>query len=101
MRVKSYLVHIGSGVIVTSLASNLVAKRPGFQGVVVDPRSLCSGATGHNGKHIKTATVAVSEDRKRLDGTEKATRLTAFEHSHLDAMISAVTEWRRRLGCLL
>ncbi|KAM0417223.1 hypothetical protein ACHAPT_012800 [Fusarium lateritium] len=86
------VVIIGSGVTGTNLARNLVVKRPGFKVIVVDSRSLCSGATGRNGGHIKTATFAVWEDRKRLHGIEEATRLTAFEHSHLDAMIIAARE---------
>lgn len=77
---------IGSGVTGTNLARTLLARRPDLRVVVIEARSLCSGATGRNGGHIKTMTFAVWEDRKRAYGVEEAIRLTAFEHSHLDAM---------------
>ncbi|KAI5459482.1 FAD dependent oxidoreductase [Mariannaea sp. PMI_226] len=86
------VIIIGSGVTGTNLARNLLAKRPNLKVVVVEARSLCSGATGRNGGHIKTMAFAVWEDRKRAYGIQEAIRLSAFERSHLDAMTVAARD---------
>ncbi|KAF7561536.1 hypothetical protein G7046_g2604 [Stylonectria norvegica] len=86
------IVIIGSGISGTSLARTLVSKRPELRVVLIDARSLCSGATARNGGHIKTMTFAVWEDRKKTYGVEEAVRISAFEHSHLEAMASLVRE---------
>ncbi|CAM1500474.1 Fc.00g096360.m01.CDS01 [Cosmosporella sp. VM-42] len=86
------VVIIGSGISGTNLARTLLLKRPDLRVVLIDARSLCSGATARNGGHIKTMTFAVWEDRKRAYGIEEAIRISAFEHSHLETMSAAAQE---------
>lgn len=81
---------IGSGISGTSIAQTITSKRPDLKVTLIDARSLCAGATGRNGGHIKTMAFAVWEDRKRAFGIEEAIKITAFEHSHLDAMTDAI-----------
>lgn len=80
---------IGSGITGTNLARNLVRQDPALSIVVLEARTLCSGATGRNGGHIKTMAFAVWEDRVRTYGVDEAIKLTEFEHSHLQAKTSA------------
>ncbi|KAF7551281.1 hypothetical protein G7Z17_g5142 [Cylindrodendrum hubeiense] len=86
------IVIIGSGISGTSIARSIVSKRPDLKVTLVDARSLCSGATGRNGGHIKTMSFAVWEDRKRTYGIEEAIKITAFEESHLEAMTHAIRD---------
>ncbi|KAH7153268.1 FAD dependent oxidoreductase [Dactylonectria macrodidyma] len=86
------IVIIGSGISGTSIAHTVTSKRPDLNVVLVDARSLCSGATARNGGHIKTMAFAVWENRKRAFGIEEAIKITAFEHSHLKVMTDAIRE---------
>jgi glycine/D-amino acid oxidase-like deaminating enzyme len=81
---------IGSGMTGAALAHAILSKRPRTRVVLLDARSLCSGATARNGGHIKTMSYAAWDDRKRTLGVEEATRLTAFEHSHLQSMTDTI-----------
>lgn len=45
---------IGAGITGVNVARNLLLKRPDYNIVLIEARSLCSGATGRNGGHIKT-----------------------------------------------
>ncbi|KAK0638440.1 Gamma-glutamylputrescine oxidoreductase [Lasiodiplodia hormozganensis] len=83
---------IGSGITGTNIARTLLQKQPNLRIVVLEARSLCSGATGRNGGHIKTMSFASWEERKATYGIEEAVRITEFEHSHLDALERAARE---------
>ncbi|WZH50406.1 hypothetical protein QYS62_011650 [Fusarium acuminatum] len=83
------VVIIGSGVTGANLARNLIMKRPEINVVMVESRGICSGATGRNGGHIKTATFTTWDDYKADLGIEEAIQMTEFEHSHLEAMTKA------------
>ncbi|KAM0418969.1 hypothetical protein ACHAPT_012127 [Fusarium lateritium] len=80
------VVIIGGGITGVSIARNLLLKRPDYKVVLVEARSLCSGATGRNGGHIKTIAYANWENLKRKYGVEETIRVTEFEHNHLSAM---------------
>ncbi|KAM5357052.1 hypothetical protein ACJZ2D_016665 [Fusarium nematophilum] len=86
------VVIIGAGITGVSIARNLQLKRPDYKVVLVEARSLCSGATGRNGGHIKTIAYANWEHFKKTYGVDEAERLTEFEHSHLAAMSKVAEE---------
>ncbi|KAJ2974317.1 hypothetical protein NQ176_g6121 [Zarea fungicola] len=86
------VVVIGSGITAMSLARTLLRKSPNLAVVIIEARSLCSGATGRNGGHCKTMTFANWVDRKQCFGVREACRITELEHAHLDAMAAAIHE---------
>lgn len=87
------VVVIGSGISGMSLVRTLLSThRPDLRVVLVEARSLCSGATARNGGHIKTMTFAMWGERRRSFGIAEAVRLSEFEHSHLEAMAAAIRE---------
>jgi glycine/D-amino acid oxidase-like deaminating enzyme len=84
------LAIIGSGISGTSLAHHVLAKNPALNIVLLEARSLCSGATARNGGHIKTMSFAVWEHHKQTFGVDEAIRIAAFEQSHLESMTAAI-----------
>lgn len=47
------VVIIGSGITGVSVARNLCENAPALRVAILEARTLCSGATGRNGGHIK------------------------------------------------
>ncbi|KAL7766687.1 hypothetical protein ACKLNR_004603 [Fusarium oxysporum f. sp. zingiberi] len=86
------VVIIGAGLTGMGLVRTLLKKQPDIRIVLVDARSLCSGATGRNGGHCKTMTFAMWEERKHSFGIEEAVRISTFEHAHLESMANAIRE---------
>lgn len=86
------VVIIGAGISGMSLARTLTSSNPDLRIVLVEARSLCSGATGRNGGHIKTMTFAMWGERKESFGVEEAIRISAFEHAHIDATTKAIRD---------
>ncbi|KAF5240394.1 hypothetical protein FANTH_9654 [Fusarium anthophilum] len=86
------VVIIGAGLSGMNLVRTLLKKQPDIQIVLIDARSLCSGATGRNGGHCKTMTPAMWTERKHSFGIEEAASISAFEHAHLEAMANAIRE---------
>ncbi|EWZ43291.1 uncharacterized protein FOBCDRAFT_273365 [Fusarium oxysporum Fo47] len=50
---------ISAGLTGINLVCTLLKKKPGISIVLLDAKSLCSGATGRNGGHCKTITFAI------------------------------------------
>ncbi|KAL6915309.1 hypothetical protein ACHAP8_010591 [Fusarium lateritium] len=86
------VVIIGAGLSGMNLVRTLLKKQPDIRIVLIDARSLCSGATGRNGGHCKTMTPAMWMERKHSFGIEEAVRISAFEHAHLEVMANAICE---------
>ncbi|WAO92350.1 DAO domain-containing protein [Fusarium falciforme] len=86
------VVIISAGLTGISLVRNLLKKKPGIRIVLVNTRSLYSGATGHNGSHCKTMTFAIWEERKHSFSIKEAVRISAFKHTHLEAIATAIRE---------
>lgn len=86
------VVIIGSGVTGTSIARDLLTRRPELRVVMLEARDVCSGATGRNGGHIKVMSYNVWLDRKKKFGLIEAIKWTQFEHGHLSALTAAIKE---------
>ncbi|CAG9989402.1 unnamed protein product [Clonostachys byssicola] len=86
------IVIIGTGITGMALSRTLCAKRPDLKIVVLEARSLCSGATGRNGGHIKTMLFSMWNERKHQFGIEEAIKISEFEQSHLAALSAAIKE---------
>ena len=91
------IVVIGSGITAASILQSVFEGWPDARIVLVEARSLCSGATGRNGGHIKVMSYNVWGERKKRYGVIEAVRWTNFEHSHLPAMAACVE--REGLQC--
>lgn len=83
---------IGTGITGMAMARTLCAKRPDLKVVVLEARSLCSGATGRNGGHIKTMLFSMWNERRHQFGIEEAIKISEFEQSHLEATVAATRE---------
>lgn len=55
---KTDTIIIGSGITACSVASTLLEKDPGSSVTILEARTICSGATGRNGGHLKSAAVS-------------------------------------------
>ena len=88
----SDIVIIGAGITGMNLVCTLLKKQPKLRIVVIEARGLCSGTTSCNGRHCKTMTWAMWEERKHSFGIEEAMHISAFEHAHLEAMAEAIRE---------
>lgn len=84
---------IGSGITGVAIARTILhedrrkGKTPPRRVVVCEARTLCSGATGRNGGHIKVSPHEVfGRFRKKL-GPERAAYLTRFQLRHLDILV--------------
>lgn len=86
------VVIIGSGITGASVARKLFSTRPKLKIVMLEARSICSGATGRNGGHIKVMSYNVWFHRKEKHGLVEAIRWTNFEHNHLRSMAECIEE---------
>ncbi|GKT44462.1 uncharacterized protein ColSpa_04643 [Colletotrichum spaethianum] len=86
------VVVIGSGITGVAVARGLFAAARGDDGgmpsvVVVDARSLCAGATGRNGGHVKASPHELFPKLARHFGKEGAARLTRFTLRTAEAVL--------------
>lgn len=88
---------IGSGITGASFVKTLLESPAGrgLRVAMVDAREVCSGATGRNGGHIKTAGYEeYAVLRKRL-GAAVAANIVRFRASHLQQLINVAADLGR------
>jgi glycine/D-amino acid oxidase-like deaminating enzyme len=81
---------IGSGIAAAATARSILhdgarTGRP-LRVVVLEARSLCSGATGRNGGHIKASPRESFVRLRKTFGPERAAELCRFQLRHLDVL---------------
>lgn len=79
------VVIIGSGITGTSVAHHLLKLRPSLDVIMLEAKTICSGATGRNGGHCKDVSWKAYGTMKAQLGRESAMRLVKFRRSHVDA----------------
>lgn len=89
---EAEVVIIGSGMTAASLCRTLYFKRPDIKIILVEARSLCSGATGRNGGHIKAMSPGAWLERKNAYGQKEALRIMEWEHSHVEEMLACIED---------
>lgn len=90
LRSETDVVIIGSGIAGCSVSYSLL-KDPSFTGkiVVLEARTLCSGATGRNGGHIATHPVIDYSEFLALGiQPEEAKKICHFQLSHFDMILA-------------
>ena len=90
------VVIIGGGITGTSIAYHLLAQsqQPAPPVVLLEARTACSGATGRNGGHTKTASHGSFLRNVETLGEEEAVRVVRFEYR----CMKAVHAFARRQG---
>ncbi|GKT56386.1 FAD dependent oxidoreductase [Colletotrichum tofieldiae] len=89
---ESDVVVIGSGITGVAVTRGLFAAARGDEGagpkvVVLDARSLCAGATGRNGGHVKASPHELFPRLARHFGKEGAARMTRFALRTAEAVL--------------
>ena len=111
------VVIIGSGITGSSVARTLLEHNPSLKVVIVEARTLCSGATGRNGGQLAPGMVHPSfliltlasyqawYRRVEKLGVEESILITRFENSHRSVIASIVEQYNlrcdlRQLDCV-
>ncbi|KAK3387307.1 FAD dependent oxidoreductase-domain-containing protein [Podospora didyma] len=86
------IVIVGSGIAAAAIARTILheCQRMGQtrRVVVCEARTLCSGATGRNGGHIKASPHEVFSRHRKLMQPERAAALSRFQLRHLETLVS-------------
>ncbi|KAK4159567.1 putative FAD dependent oxidoreductase-like protein [Cladorrhinum sp. PSN259] len=86
---------IGSGITACSLVRNLLAIHEGTEKptiAVLEARTLCSGATGRNGGHLRDTPSLYFSDLVDRYGAEKATKMLRFRASQIPELLKVAQE---------
>lgn len=82
---EASIVIIGSGITGTSVAYHLLQRSPNLRVVMLEARTVTSGATGRNGGHCKDVSFKTYRQLRSRLGREAAKQLVKFRRSHVDA----------------
>ncbi|KAK6442684.1 hypothetical protein LTR95_001097 [Oleoguttula sp. CCFEE 5521] len=82
---EASVVIIGSGITGTSVAYHLLQRSPDLKVVILEARTITSGATGRNGGHCKDVSFKTYRQTRERIGRDAAMRLVRFRRSHVDA----------------
>lgn len=84
---------IGSGITGASVTKTLLEKLPSSRIVVLEARSLCSGATGRNGGQLATnAGESYAESREKF-GSDMAGKIAEFTLKTCDRMREVIAQY--------
>jgi len=86
------VVIIGSGITGASVARSILHEyrrvgKVSRRVIVCEARTVCSGATGRNGGHIKSSSYETFRSLCKFVGPERAAALVRFQLRHLDTLI--------------
>ncbi|KAL8944471.1 MAG: hypothetical protein Q9211_000568 [Gyalolechia sp. 1 TL-2023] len=79
-------VIVGSGITGASIAYNLLAQHDDPSVLMLEARTACSGATGRNGGHTKSASYRAFLDNVQDQGEEEAAKIVRFEYNCMKAV---------------
>ena len=79
-------VIIGSGITGCSVASTLLERDPKSTVTILEARTICSGATGRNGGHVKSAAVSDYAFWEPKLGKQAAKKIISFTFACSDAL---------------
>jgi len=96
------VVIVGSGITGTMVAKILLENDPAFKIVIMEARTLCSGATGRNGGHCQPGTTPLNSYLMKLAsyyrwcdlatklGVEEARVVTRFMNKHIPSLLQLI-----------
>ncbi|MCJ1394134.1 hypothetical protein MMC18_009563 [Xylographa bjoerkii] len=77
---------IGSGITGASIAYNLLSQPSRPSVLLLEARTACSGATGRNGGHTKSASYRSFLDNVATQGEEEAAKIVRYEYACMKAV---------------
>ncbi|KAL8736249.1 MAG: hypothetical protein Q9166_000404 [cf. Caloplaca sp. 2 TL-2023] len=80
------IIIIGSGITGVCIAYNLLQRAETSSVLLLEARTVCSGATGRNGGHTKSAAYRAFLDNVRDQGEEEAAKIARFEYKCMKAV---------------
>ena len=83
---KTDTIIIGSGITACSVAKTLLEKDPHATVTILEARTICSGATGRNGGHVKSAAVSDYAFWEPKIGKAAAKKIIEFTFACSDAL---------------
>jgi glycine/D-amino acid oxidase-like deaminating enzyme len=86
------IVVIGSGITGCSVTHWLLAADDNVKVMVLEARTLCSGATGRNGGNIKATAVMDYFNLRKKHSHEIATKIVEFTLAHFASLVSSAKE---------
>lgn len=86
------IIIIGSGITGCSIARNLLQNNKSLQIVVLEARSISSGATGRNGGHVKAVPEYSYAELNDSLGKEAADEVIRFTLANVDALMDVTSQ---------
>lgn len=87
------IVVIGSGITGASVAKTLLDSDDSCKVIVLEARSLCSGATGRNGGQLATNAGEIYAEYKENFGKEQAGKIAAFTFQTCEKMKEVIAKY--------
>ncbi|KAL8661221.1 MAG: hypothetical protein Q9202_005767 [Teloschistes flavicans] len=84
--VSTSVVVIGSGITGASVAYNILEKHAGTDVLMLEARTVCSGATGRNGGHTKSCSWRSWANNAQCRGIDQAAQIARFEYDGIKAI---------------